>query len=42
MTAKLIVHNIPPTMSLDEFRGHFKGFKGFNDANFLYSDDNGM
>lgn len=42
MSAKLIVHNIPPSMAIDEFTSHFKVFKGFNNANFLYSDENGM
>ena len=42
MSAKLIVHNIPPTMALDEFTTQFKVFKGFNNANFLCADENGQ
>lgn len=42
MSEKLIVHNIPPSMTIEEFSSHFKGFKGFNNASFLYSDENGM
>lgn len=42
MSAKLIVHNIPPTLTIEEFCNNFKGFKGFNNANFLYSEENGM
>ena len=42
MSAKLIIHNIPPSMPIDELSSHFKGFKGFNNANFLYADESGM
>lgn len=42
MSVKLIVHNIPSSMNIDEFSSHFKGFKGFNNANFMFSDENGM
>jgi hypothetical protein len=40
MTVKLIVHNIPPGVTQEEFRSKFMELRGFQDSKIMINSNN--